>query len=111
MDHLTIRTLPDEKAQGLARRLKERAPRLECRVCGNRDFGLIEDPNANVRTILERRPLSSYPLYRYSRNGEEPIFQNLITLVCTNCGHLEQFAEAVLDGATPEQYGSEADHG
>ncbi len=108
MGHLTIRTLPDEKAQTLARRLKACAPDLECRMCGSRDFGLIEDPNSNVRTILERRPLSTDPLYRFSRNNEEPIFQKLITLVCTRCGHLEQFAEAVLDGAKPEDYGDEA---
>jgi hypothetical protein len=31
--------------------------------------------------------------------------QTLLTLVCTHCGHLEQFAEAVLEGATPNQYG------
>jgi hypothetical protein len=102
MGRLTIRTLPDDKALGLARTLKERAPGLECRVCGGRDFGLIEDPGNDVRTILERQRLPSNP------RSAEPIFQKLVSLVCTRCGHLEQFAEAVLLGsAKPEEYGNE----
>jgi hypothetical protein len=69
MSHLTIRTLPDEKAKGLARRLKQLAPDLEFRVCGNRDFGLIEDPEHNVRTLLERRPISDDLLSSHRRGG------------------------------------------
>jgi len=98
MGHLTIRARPDEKAQDLARRLKARVPGLECRVCGLRDFGLVEDPKMNLRTHLRREPNGGGLASQF-------FTQNLVTLICTNCGHLEQFAESVLEGATPEQYG------
>lgn len=105
MSNLTIRALPDEKAHNLARRLKSRAPELACRVCGHRDFAMLEDPDSNFRTLLRREQVSTHPLY--DKSYQKPITQRLLTLVCTHCGHLEQFAEAVLDGATPEQYGAE----
>lgn len=109
MDNLTIRALPDEKARNLARRLKSLAPDLTCRVCSHRDFALLEDPDASFRTLLKREKLSTRPLYENA--NEKPITQKLLTLVCTKCGHLEQFAEAVMDGATPDQYGAEVDDG
>jgi len=104
MSQLAIRTLPDDKAKNLARALKQRVPNLQCRVCGQTDFALLEDPNGQMRTHLHRE--SVHKLYAAS---VKPISQRLVTLVCTHCGHLEQFAEAVLDGATPEQYGPAID--
>ncbi len=101
MDHLTIRSRSDEIAQDLARRLRERAPDLACRVCGHRDFGLVEEPKAQFRTYLRRYQGVDGPYH------EKSISQKLLTLICTHCGHLEQFAEAVLDGAKPEEYGAE----
>jgi hypothetical protein len=100
MSELAIRTLPDENARKLARALKKRAPDLQCRVCGHSDFALLEDPNAQMRTHLRREAVHK----RYGVSFE-PMSQTLLTLVCTHCGHLEQFAEAVLEGATPNQYG------
>ena len=106
MGHLTIRTRPEEGAQGLARRLIERAPALECMVCGGKDFALLEEPKGEYRTYLRRY---------HSPNGPSPgkatLNQKLLTLICTNCGHLEQFAEAILDGAKPEEYGVEVQNG
>lgn len=101
MDHLTIRSRSDEIAIDLARRLKARAPELTCRVCGHRDFGLVEEPKAQFRTYLRRYQGVDGPYH------EKSISQKLLTLICTHCGHIEQFAEAVLEGAKPEEYGAE----
>ncbi len=100
MSELAIRTLPDDNAKKLARALKKRVPNLECRVCGQNDFALLEDPNAQMRTHLHRESV-----HKWYAASTKPISQTLLTLVCTHCGHLEQFAEAVLEGATPDQYG------
>jgi hypothetical protein len=98
MGHLVVRVLKGEKTRELARRLIDRVPDFSCRVCGHNDFALIEDADDNVRTSLDRKaPSGDF--------GAHVASQRLLTLLCTNCGHLEQFAQAVLDGATPVQYG------
>jgi hypothetical protein len=98
MNELVVRVLKGEKTKELARRLIERVPNFTCRVCGHNDFALIEDADDNVRTSLDRRaPNGDF--------GANVASQRLLTLLCTNCGHIDQFAEAVLDGATPIQYG------
>jgi hypothetical protein len=97
MDQLTIRAVEDE-ARELARRLVAKAPHLACPACNHRDFGVIEQPEAGLRTWLNRE---DQPLAAIGHKKTQP----LVTLVCTNCGHIEQFAEAVINGADPAQYG------
>ena len=99
MTELVIRVRDDEKARELARALKKRAPDLQCPACGHRDFGMLEEPSAGRRTHLERGELDVGLLAGLK------LTQLLVTLVCTNCGHLVQFAEAPLFGAVPNQYG------
>jgi len=100
MGALTIRSLPTSGSKKLARLLKNAAPGLTCRVCGQRDFALVESPDEGIRTTLPRVKLAE---------PENPfrIQQALVTVICTHCGHLEQFAEAVLNGIGPAQYGED----
>jgi hypothetical protein len=88
----------DEKARELATRLSARAPDLHCSACGHQDFAILEQPKAGARTMLWRHMVGG-------QIEDAPISQPLVSLLCTNCGHIEQFAEAVLNGASPEQYG------
>ena len=100
MGDLTIRSLPADGSKVLAKRLKKAVPELSCRTCGHRDFALVEAPDEGLRTILGRERLQEHePSYR--------IRQTLVTVICTHCGHLEQFAEAILNGANPAQYGED----
>jgi hypothetical protein len=98
MGELTIRSLPTDGSKRLAVQLKGVMPQLTCRICSSRDFALLESPDEGVRSMLVRESVS----------GVDPGFrirQPLVTIVCMKCGHLEQFAEAVLNGVKPEQYG------
>jgi hypothetical protein len=89
-----IRTLGGEKAEQLARALKKRVPDLRCETCGHQDFGLLEDPDADVR----------FKLVRSSKHFT--VEQEAATLVCTNCGRVLQFADSVFGlGAQPDQFG------
>ena len=99
MEALRIRSLPSDGSKQLARRLKQVVPELACRTCGHRDFALIESPDEGVRTTLRRVQVSD--------PSELAIQQALVTVICTRCGHLEQFAEAVLKGARPGEYGED----
>jgi transcription elongation factor Elf1 len=94
---LTIRAV-EEQARALARRLVAKAPHLRCPACGHRDFGVLEQPEAGLRTWLTRE---NDP---FVLAGSKKA-QHLVTLVCTTCGNLEQFAEAVIQGVDPAQYG------
>ncbi|WP_407049908.1 hypothetical protein [Methyloraptor flagellatus] len=104
MNELVVRVYRGEKTKELARKLKAKAPGLTCRVCGGRDFALIEDVDGNSRTTLERKPIDGGFLHQFH-------LQPLLTVACTNCGHLEQFAQAIVDGAEPDAYGEEVDDG
>jgi hypothetical protein len=101
MDDLRIRTVAEPAAIALARELKSKAPGLKCGACAGRDFGLVDQPEVDVRTWLERS----------GRGGDffGGMKQPLLTLICTRCGHLEQLAEAVVKGASPSQYGTAVD--
>ena len=78
----------------MARAVMTKAPNLACSACGSRDFGLIEDPDNGSRYKIERH------------YNNFVVTQEVVTLVCTQCGHLEQFADAVLTGgAKPDEYG------
>jgi transcription elongation factor Elf1 len=103
LSDLAIRVRDDAKARELARALKRRAPDLQCSVCGHRDFGMLEEPSSGQRTHLERGHIDLGLL------AGMKLTQPLVTLVCTNCGHLVQFAEAPLLGAQPDQYGQASD--
>jgi RNase P subunit RPR2 len=98
---LVIRVREGEKAKALAREVKRQATVIHCSGCGRRDFGLVEQPDAGYRTVLERLDVT------YQRYRKEAISQPLVTLICTNCGHVEQFSEAVLKGAPPTAYGED----
>ena len=98
MEVLTIRSLPSDGSKQLARRLKQIVPELACRTCGHRDFALLESPDEGVRTTLRRVRVN---------DPSQLIQQALVTVICTRCGHLEQFAEAVLKGARPGEYGED----
>jgi hypothetical protein len=108
---LVIRVREGEKAKALARLIKHKAPILTCTGCGNRDFALIEEPDLGYRTNIERSRI-------YARSDDKPVWdddspsavqQLLVTLLCTTCGYVEQFSEAVLNGAMPTAYGVDVD--
>ena len=100
---LVIRVRAGEQAKKLARRLMHHARLIVCSGCGQRDFGLVEQPDQGYRTVLERQDVGHH------RHGREAVAQPLVTLICTHCGHVEQFAEAVLNGAAPAEYGDAVD--
>ena len=100
MGALTIRSQDAHGAKLLAKQLKSRVPQLSCRACGQRDFALIESPDDDIRTTLRRVDLSN-------REHVYLAQQPLVTVICTTCGHIEQFAEAVIDGIDPERYGKD----
>jgi hypothetical protein len=100
LDDLSIRVRSDEKARELARALRRRAPDLQCSACRHRDFGLLEEPTVGQRTHLERGQMD----IRAAEGSR--LTQPLVSLICTNCGHLVQFAEAALLGADPDRYGA-----
>lgn len=102
MTALVVRTRDDEQARSLARRVAELSPFIECAACRRRDFALLETPVDGLRTILRRETIDG----RFPQQG---VTQPLVTLVCTHCGHLEQFAEAILAGAAPDEYGDAVD--
>lgn len=101
MDHLTIRSRPSQGSVKLARLIKERVPDLNCRVCGHRDFAMLEVPDDGFRTLLRRE----------DKDRDLSISQPLVTVVCTTCGYLEQFAEAVLTGSKAAEYGEDHTNG
>ena len=101
MDQLTIRSLPLQGSVRLARLIKERVPNLTCRACGHRDFAMLEVPDEGYRTVLRRE----------DEQNQMTMSQPLVTVVCTTCGYLEQFAEAVLDGAKSSDYGEDHTNG
>jgi DNA-directed RNA polymerase subunit RPC12/RpoP len=100
MPSLTIRSQNSAGAKHLARQLKTRVPDLACQACSHRDFALIEAPDDAMRTTLRRVNLSA-------RDDVYLAQQTLLTVICTNCGHIEQFAEAVIDGIDPDKYGKD----
>jgi transcription elongation factor Elf1 len=102
MSDLVIRVRDGEKAKELARSLKQKVPDLACPACGKRDFGLLEQPDAGVRTWLSRE---DQPFAVIGVKKSQP----LVTLVCTNCGHVEQFAEVILGNTDPSPYGEDID--
>ena len=102
MNELSIRIRDDDKARDLVRALKRRTPDLQCSAYGRRDFGMLEEPSSGQRTHLERGQIEVGLL------AGMRLTQPLVTLVCTNCGHLVQFAEAPLLGTSPDQYGKVA---
>jgi hypothetical protein len=77
----------------LARLVKRRAKALACPSCGQRDFALLEDPDADVRSALERKSA----LFTAT--------QEATTLVCTNCGMAVQFLDVILKGIEREAFG------
>jgi hypothetical protein len=99
---LVIRTKDGERARHLARLLREKAPTLTCSGCGRRDFALIDQPSIDLRTTLNREFL----------DGKDPAMvglrrQVLLSLLCTNCGHVEQFSQAIVEGVDPSVYGED----
>jgi hypothetical protein len=58
---------------------------------------MLEVPDEGYRTFLRRE----------DQVNELTISQPLVTVVCTTCGYLEQFAEAVLTGAKAIDYGED----
>jgi hypothetical protein len=99
MDRLVIRST-DEESRKFAGLIKAKAPSHHCSACRHRDFAVLEQPSANLRHFLIRE---TDPTDVFS----EKVTQRLVTIVCTNCGHLEQFAEAALLGADPDAYGTD----
>jgi transcription elongation factor Elf1 len=104
MNDLTIRSTTDPKARVLASKLKAKIPGFSCPTCGHRDFALLEQPELGLRTWLNREDQPFAPI------GQKTT-QPLVTLVCTNCGHIEQFAEAVVEGVDPSLYGEDRGNG
>ncbi len=103
---LVIRVREGEQAVALAKRIHERAPSLACSACGHRDFALLDQPDFGLRTVLSRELV----------DGRDEDWlgvrkQLLATLLCTNCGHLEQFGQPILDGGIKaEDYGDDVLH-
>ncbi|MBT9288811.1 hypothetical protein [Prosthecodimorpha staleyi] len=100
MNHLVLRSPAGSRTRDMAQRIKRLAPDLSCTACGHRDFAILEDVDENIRTVLRRQPYGGGPSAHF-------VSQPLVTLLCTHCGRLEQFAEAILKGAEPAEYGSE----
>jgi DNA-directed RNA polymerase subunit RPC12/RpoP len=98
-DRLVVRAT-DEESRRLGDRIKEKAPDFRCQACGHRDFAVLEQPSAKLRHWLVREE------HAHAAIGNKMV-QRLVTIVCTNCGHLEQFAEAALVGADPGAYGTD----
>jgi hypothetical protein len=96
---LVIRSTDDESRR-LAGCIKVKAPDYKCPACSHRDFAVLEQPSANLRHWLVREE------HAHAAIGQK-VVQRLVTIVCTNCGHLEQFAEAALLGADPDAYGTD----
>ena len=90
---LRIRSLPLEGSKKLARKLKNRAPDLVCSACRTRDFALVEAPDDGVRTTLLREWRNEFDDLLGSAR------QPHVTVICTNCGNVHQFAEAVVNGS------------
>jgi transcription elongation factor Elf1 len=60
---------------------------FECPVCRHHEFAQLDIDDQNLRTNLM--------LY----DGHDPVAKKhvaLISIACTNCGHIEQFAEIPL---------------
>lgn len=67
--------------------LNERLRAYRCPVCQSNQFALLEVPDENLRTNIH--------LFK----GPDPIAKKhieLLTVACTNCGHLEQFVQKLL---------------
>ena len=102
---LIIRVREDEAAARLARTIKGLAPDLSCRGCGRRDFALIEQPKSGFRSGFFRRGPREHQAL-----SDRDIFHPVATLICTHCGHIEQFSDGVLQRiAEPEEYGDDVD--
>ena len=60
---------------------------FKCPVCRHQEFAQLDDLNSHLRTNLMHY------------EGDDPVPKQrtrLISMACTNCGHIEQFAEEPL---------------
>lgn len=67
--------------------LNENLRAFRCTVCHSDQFAIIEQPDQDLRTNIH--------LFK----GRDPVAKKqveLLTLACTNCGHVEQFVQKVL---------------
>ena len=105
---LVIRVREGEQAKELARLVRAKAPVLCCSGCGQRDFALLEQPDFGYRTLLNRQKISADPDDRQFWNDDSSsLRQALVSLLCTNCGHVEQFSQAIVEGVDPRVYGED----
>jgi transposase len=74
----------DQESKELSEKFDKTFKGLACRICGNRDFGLLKD---NDDTQMK--------LKSYKSNGES-VFYNVTSFACTDCGHIEQFFDRIL---------------
>jgi len=80
---LSEQELNDKISELLMRELQG----FECPVCHHHQFAQLDDVQSNLRSNLM--------LY----DGSDPVpkkHTRLISIACTNCGHIEQFAELPL---------------
>jgi hypothetical protein len=79
----------------LAKLLDGAGSPLACLRCGTKPLALVDDPSRGLRSGL---PLWSYGLNALARLVDRSPDKRLdvLTLLCPNCGHVEQFSEEVL---------------
>jgi transcription elongation factor Elf1 len=71
--------------------INSRFPDLTCPRCASKKFALMDDPSKGVRTgVRISGPSNIMP------RGSVEI--DTATVVCTNCGRIEQFALSYLSG-------------
>jgi transposase len=84
-----VNTVPvnfaDEESRILSESFVKTFKGFACRVCGNKDFGLLKDDND-----------TQMKLSAYKSNGEG-VFYNVTSFACTECGHIEQFFDRILN--------------
>ena len=70
--------------------LRRRIDNFRCVVCANNKFMIFEAPDQHLRTNIH--------LFK----GADPVAKKhveLLTIVCSDCGHVEQFVQKVLADA------------
>ncbi|MGR3715738.1 MAG: hypothetical protein ACU0B1_03190 [Thermohalobaculum sp.] len=79
----------DKEFEQLAKLLDSIEPPLGCLRCGHKPLQLLDDPANGLRSVVPMRSERSI-------SGGLTKGVNVLTVICPNCGHVEQFAEEML---------------
>ena len=86
----------DEEFEQLAKLLDSVGAPFECLRCKHQPLQLLDDPANGLRSVVPMRSAQSL-------TGGLTRGVNVLTVICPNCGHVEQFSEEMLRRIMPNE--------